>query len=95
MKTDKKKTRNYAFFQNRQCENYPCHNGVPEDEFNCLFCYCPLYPLGDRCGGHFVYLENGVKSCENCSFPHLKSHYDAILSRFPEIADIARKEKGE
>ena len=52
----------YRFFQNTACVYYPCHQGVGED-FNCLFCYCPLYALGDQCGGQFVYLPNGVKSC--------------------------------
>ena len=36
----------YAFFQHRACEFFPCHKGVPEEDFNCLFCYCPLYALG-------------------------------------------------
>ena len=41
----------YAFTQHRACEFFPCHKtGHPED-FNCLFCYCPLYTLGERCGG--------------------------------------------
>ena len=64
-----KKENHYSFFQNRDCEFFPCHTGVPEEEFNCLFCYCPLYALGETCGGNFVYLENGIKSCMSCSFP--------------------------
>ena len=41
----------YAYFQNKECEFFPCHK-LPENGFhNCLFCYCPLYALGDkRCG---------------------------------------------
>ena len=27
-----------SFFQNRECRYFPCHTGVPEKEFNCLFC---------------------------------------------------------
>ena len=38
----------------------PCHKTVGES-FNCLFCYCPLYALGDQCGGNFTYIE-GVRS---------------------------------
>ena len=38
--------RNYSFMQNRDCEYFPCHAGVSEEDFNCLFCYCPLYALG-------------------------------------------------
>ena len=53
----------YAFFQHRACEFFPCHKGVPEEDFNCLFCHCPLDALGEKCGGACVYLESGVKSC--------------------------------
>ena len=56
----------YSFFTNTACEYFPCHP-VPEGtEFNCLFCYCPLYVLGRDCGGNFTYLENGRKDCSNC-----------------------------
>lgn len=33
----------YRFFQNKECEYFPCHKTENEEEFNCLFCYCPLY----------------------------------------------------
>ena len=82
----------HRFHQNRACEYFPCHKGVPEDEFSCLFCYCPLYALGKRCGGNCTYLENGVKSCESCTFPHRAENYDAILARWCEIADVVRRE---
>ena len=51
----------YSFFQNRNCEFFPCHKTDKPEDFSCLFCYCPLYALGDRCGGNFVYLESGFK----------------------------------
>ena len=38
--------RHYAFFQNRDCEYFPCHETKHPEDFNCLFCYCPLYALG-------------------------------------------------
>lgn len=41
----------YAFFQNRACEYFPCHPMGDEENFNCLFCYCPLYALGDPVRG--------------------------------------------
>lgn len=88
-------TRNYAFFQNRQCESFPCHEGIPEEEFNCLFCYCPLYPLGKSCGGNCHYTPNGFKSCLNCTFPHWKDNYDKVLARFPEIAALAAERPDE
>ena len=40
----------YAFFQHKECEFFPCHPTNDPDSFNCLFCYCPLYALGDKCG---------------------------------------------
>lgn len=81
---------NYRFFQNRQCEYFPCHVGVSEADFNCLFCYCPLYALGRRCGGRFTYMKSGVKSCMGCAFPHRRENYDAVLARYGEIMDIVR-----
>lgn len=83
--------RRCAFFQNRDCENFPCHTGVSAADFNCLFCYCPLYALGERCGGRFTYTARGVKSCAECSFPHVRENYDAVLARFPELAELARR----
>ena len=41
------KKEGFDFFQNRACEYFPCHKGVADEDFNCLFCYCPLYLLGD------------------------------------------------
>ena len=45
---------NYDFFQNKECEYFPCHKNADKESFNCLFCYCPLYCLGDKCGGNFT-----------------------------------------
>ncbi len=36
---------NYKFFNHKNCEYFPCHKTNKPDEFNCLFCYCPLYAL--------------------------------------------------
>ena len=82
---------NYAFFQNKQCEYFPCHKGVKAENFNCLFCYCPLYALGDQCGGCFTYTEGGIKDCSNCIKPHIRSNYQKILSKMPEIMEIAKR----
>lgn len=81
---------NYKFFSNTECQYYPCHKGLNKN-FNCLFCYCPLYALGDKCGGNFVYLENGVKSCENCSLPHGENGYEYVMSKIGELIDLAKK----
>lgn len=41
----------YDFFQNRECEYFPCHPGADPETFSCLFCYCPLYALGTSAAG--------------------------------------------
>ena len=38
---------NFKFFQHRECEFFPCHENANAETFNCLFCYCPLYALGE------------------------------------------------
>lgn len=73
--------KHYSFFQNKECEFFPCHKGVKKESFNCLFCYCPLYLKGEKCGGNFEYLENGIKDCSNCTFPHEKENYDKMIER--------------
>jgi len=72
---------NFKFFQHRDCEYFPCHEVKNAENFNCLFCYCPLYALGSECGGNFSYTKNGIKNCTNCSFPHQKENYDAVLEK--------------
>ena len=67
------------FFSNKECEYFPCHKGV--EEFNCLFCYCPLYHL-EHCPGHYQYWGvNGkqLKICSDCTFPHQPENYDTII----------------
>lgn len=79
------------FFQNRACEYFPCHKGIAEEDFNCLFCFCPLYALGKKCGGDCQYTQNGIKDCSGCSFPHQKENYEKILARYHEIMDVVRR----
>ena len=81
----------YDFFQNRECEYFPCHTGANPETFSCLFCYCPLYCLGDQCGGSFTYTENGLKDCSNCLKPHIRENYGKISERMPEVMELARK----
>jgi Zn-finger protein len=82
--------KHYAFTQNRQCEHFPCHAGADRESFNCLFCYCPLYALGKRCGGKFRYLENGFKDCSRCTFPHERENYGAVLERYGDIIKLMK-----
>ena len=62
------KKEGFDFLSNRACEYFPCHKGVADEDFNCLFCYCPLYLLGDECGGNFEYLPNGIKIVPTARF---------------------------
>ena len=82
---------NYAFFQNKDCEYFPCHSCADQENFNCLFCYCPLYAMGDQCGGNFSYTEEGFKDCTNCLRPHRRENYDKILESMAGILELAKK----
>lgn len=69
----------YCFFENRSCQYFPCHKGLKD--FNCLFCYCPMY-LREHCLGNPQYIgQNGkrIKNCMNCTFPHRPENYDQII----------------
>lgn len=81
----------YSFFCHSACEYFSCHPTDDPEHFNCLFCYCPLYALGDKCGGAFRYNEKGYKDCTHCAFPHRPENYDKVLARYGEIAELARK----
>ena len=78
----------YRFFENKDCQYFPCHEGLTE--FNCLFCYCPLYTLGKNCGGNFKYTDKGIKNCYDCLLPHNKNNYDYIMSKFQDIIKITK-----
>ncbi len=81
----------YKFFSHKACEYFPCHPGADPERFNCLFCYCPLYMLGEQCGGNFSYNSKGYKDCTNCLFPHEPSNYDKIISRYRDIVAAMKK----
>ena len=81
----------YKFNQNQKCEYFPCHKGADPESFSCLFCFCPLYALGDRCGGSFTYTQNGIKDCSNCLRPHRKENYDDICARLADVMELAKK----
>jgi len=53
-------------------------------ELNCLFCFCPLYFLGEGCGGDFKYSSSGTKTCIDCDLPHLPDYYDVIVTKLKE-----------
>lgn len=86
------KKNDHSYFQNRDCKYFPCHK-MDGEEFNCLFCYCPLYALGDRCGGNCRYNEKGIKDCSACTVPHRAGGYEHVLSQFKKIAELARQNR--
>lgn len=76
----------YRFFENRDCQYFPCHHGL--EAFNCLFCYCPMYRL-EKCPGNPQYLEvrgKIIKACTDCTFPHRPENYDKIMKVLREEA---------
>ena len=89
------KDKHYAYFSNRLCEYFPCHNNADPDNFNCLFCYCPLYLLGNQCGGNPLWIDDGkggsIKDCSSCLFPHKRENYVLIVSKWNEIASLMKK----
>lgn len=67
------------FFQNKECEYFPCHKGL--SDFNCMFCYCPMYGK-EICPGNPEFIEvdgRQIKDCSNCTFPHQPENYDTIM----------------
>jgi len=92
---------NHRFFSNKDCMFFPCHtmtacNTKSEDAFNCLFCYCPLYPLGEDCGGTFtwaIHEDIKIKLCTDCHLPHVPENYDLITGKLTEEAISALFQK--
>lgn len=83
----------YDFFQHRECEYFPCHKGADPETFSCIFCYCPLYALGDRCGGDFKYTERGIKDCSDCLRPHRRENYTAVTKQLSMVMEMVRKQE--
>lgn len=77
---------NSRYFNNTECEYYPCHRIESENtDFNCLFCFCPLYFI--ECPGNFKIIENNgksIKDCMDCKFPHIPENYDKIIKILKE-----------
>lgn len=87
------KEENFRFFRHDRCEYFPCHSVKDREDFNCLFCYCPLYALGSGCGGNFSYTDEGIKDCSDCLIPHKRSGYDYIMGKYSHIKELAEKNK--
>lgn len=82
---------NYDFFQNSACEYFPCHQCADTENFSCLFCYCPLYALGDNCGGNFTYTKEGIKDCSGCMIPHRRENYNRVMEKMKAVIQLAKK----
>ena len=80
------------YFKNEECEFFPCHK-VEGEYFNCMFCCCPLFPLGDKCGGNFVYIEDGIKDCSACTVPHTEGGYEKIASKLRAVSEMAKRNR--
>lgn len=87
--------KHFSYFSNKECEYFPCHKGADSENFNCLFCYCPLYALGENCGGNFRFTENGIKDCTECQVPHKKQNYGYITGKYQELAELIKKQREE
>lgn len=74
-----KKDNPSSFFENRECQYYPCHD---IKECNCLFCYCPLYSR-NPCPGTPTYIKKDdgriIKRCTDCIYPHKRDNYSRIM----------------
>lgn len=74
----------YRYFENKECQYFPCHK--KDGDFNCMFCYCPMYRL-EKCLGTPSYIDikgKTIKDCSNCTFPHEPENYDAIMEKLKE-----------
>lgn len=94
---------NYSHFAHRLCEYFPCHamwkeTGRDETEFNCLFCYCPLY-LRENCPGNPSYFVDRtgqrIKDCSQCIFPHLPENYEKVLQCLTSQEELIHIESTE
>lgn len=81
----------YKFFENKDCEYYPCHKA---ERINCLFCFCPLYSTD--CGGNckWIYDRNGklIKDCSDCIIPHTNGGYEYVTGRLAGKGDKKMEE---
>ena len=85
--------KNY-FLQHTECDYFPCHEGIPKERFNCMLCYCPLYTLGEDCGGNYTYTSKGAKNCKACNIPHDRDNgVRLVRSRFADLRKMAARKQ--
>lgn len=76
----------FKFFSNRECRYFPCHEGADPNNFNCLFCYCPLDTI-TNCGGNYTVTDDGMKDCSKCIYPHLSENYKEVVKKVKKRLD--------
>ncbi|MCL4476132.1 MAG: PAS domain-containing protein [Nitrospirae bacterium] len=79
------------FYCNYDCKYFPCHE-TDSENFNCIFCYCPMYYL-HSCLGSPQYLTGSgsvIKDCSRCDFPHRPENYETII----EYLITSKKNRG-
>lgn len=76
-----KNDKEIPFFQNKECKYFPCHpmNTSQIEDFNCAFCFCPLYKM--ICGQKVKYKTDGSKDCSDCLFIHEKQNVPYIMRK--------------
>lgn len=88
----------FNFFQNKDCEFFPCHRVENEDSFNCLFCYCPLY-FDEHCIGDPKYVVNGngqrIRDCSDCEKVHDPAFYQCMMDRLKRQDEVVLIDVGE
>lgn len=87
------KKHNATYVAHRECPYFPCHKNADPDNFNCLFCYCPLYALGADCGGTFYYTADGIKDCSECLLPHKKEGFDHVMRGCGQVLERTRRKE--
>ena len=68
------------FFNNRECEYYPCHKNMAAADINCLFCYCPLFTYDCARYGGTPQQAGSWKDCSSCTWNHVPENYDKIVA---------------
>lgn len=66
----------HSFFQNIECEYFPCHKLIEKKDFNCLFCFCPLF--------NTIECEN-ENHCDSCIYPHKRNNYIKVINKLKRL----------
>jgi Zn-finger protein len=82
----------FRFFSNSSCEYFPCHTQTDKENFNCLFCFCPLYFLPD-CGGSPLYIKGKTKDCSHCPHVHTADGFDFVIGRLEQLNSFGGEQR--